>query len=243
MTKQLVSLPPGVLGNTQRLYRWGVPNPGMPGRIPSTVGPATSCKWVEAADNPFQVRLLDCRPYTQAAVCVTSDEDEARRFGALRAGDGSEHRGRLPDRATEYPCRLEFPSWDRAAEGPLFLADEMEDKWDLFRYDDRLYFADSWTGRLRLVAETVRGDQTVVVVRVFGPESSAPLSPPLAVRQADYLLKSHAFNAMCPHTVPPDVPPEPGQVATYSFVTYGRRAYFASYEDTTAVRGAQATDS
>src|SRR5205085_2872653 len=150
----------------------------------------------------------------------------------LRAGDGREHRGQLPERATEYPCRLEYPGWDAAAEGPLFRADEMEDKWDVFHYDGRLYFADSWTGRLRLVAETERAGDAVVVVRVFGPDSPPPMNPPLAVQQADYLLKSHVFNAMIPHPVPPDVPPEPGQVATYSFVTYGRRAYFASYDDT-----------
>jgi hypothetical protein len=57
----------------------------------------------------------------------------------------------------------------------------------------------------------------------------------LAVRQVDYLLKSHLFGRVTPHPLPAGFPVEPRSIALYSFGAYGRRCAFATFADTVAI--------
>ena len=105
-------------------------------------------RWIEAADNPFGIRVLDCRPVVLGLISTTTDPDIARRFLELRSSTGTEHFGHVPNDAIHSECDLTYPAEERPSEGPLFVAKEMEDKWNIYLYSDYLYFTRSWTGVL-----------------------------------------------------------------------------------------------
>ena len=121
-------------------------------------------------------------------------------------------------------------------DGPLFVARQMEDKWDVYLYDGHLYFARSWTGDLVYrAAVEFRGDEAVVTGVEVG-RARAGDDPGLAVRAVDFLLKSHVHGREAPHPLPRGLPEDTRALAVYSFGEYGRWAWYGSFEDTTRVR-------
>lgn len=192
-------------------------------------------RWIEAADNPFGIRVLDCRPVALRWISTTSDPAVAQRFLELRASLGTEHVGQVPNDAVHAECDLSYPADGRSADGPLFIAEEMEDKWNIYLHAGCLYFARSWTGalaaraRLTLAGSAARIDSVDV-------DGSTAGDPELAIRHVDYLVKSHLYNKLSPHPLPQTMEPIERDIALYSFSLYGRRGQFASYEDTTRVR-------
>src|SRR4029077_13808675 len=88
------------------------------------------------AANPFPQEVLDCRAVALSFLSTTSDKSVAESFNRLRQSDGSEVRGRLPEQAIVTDCALRFPFNGQHNDGPVFVAKEMEDKWDLYTYDN-----------------------------------------------------------------------------------------------------------
>lgn len=217
------------------IYRWGgLPDgiPGIPGRIPERVGPPTSLVWTPAEESPFGLAGVDCRLYTQVAIAATSNLEDAETFGRLREDDGwlECDLNALP----ASPCRLVYPDCALPEEGFLYRAAQMEDKFDLVRFGDVIFMRSSWTGEPWLAGAVRDEGGALVLERVWGGEEEEGPDPPLRVRQFDYLLKSHALGWWCPHPLPRRLDPDdPAEIGSYSFVLYGRRAYFGSFEDTT----------
>src|SRR5438445_5307198 len=48
-----------------------------------------------------------------------------------------QHKGLSPANSSRLACDLRFPFNGESYDGPLFLADVMEDKWDIYLYDGR----------------------------------------------------------------------------------------------------------
>src|SRR4051812_21458059 len=111
--------------------------------------------WLPAghSENPFDVEVLDCRAVALNYHSATSNPGMAESFGQLRASDGRELSGHMPDDTIQSECVLRYPCNGPQRDGPLFLARQMEDKWDFFEYQSRLYVRRSWTGVLTHVAE------------------------------------------------------------------------------------------
>jgi len=217
------------------LYRWGGPPAGIPGfagRIPELVGPPASLTWTAAEASPFGLAGVDCRKHSQAAICATSEVEVAETFGRLRDDDWRPELdpGALP----ASPCRLVYPDWPRRDEGFWYRATQMEDKFDVLRRGAHAFVRSSWTGELWLVGAVRDGDGALVVERVWGGDDGGSPESPLRARQLDFVLKSHVLGWWCPHPLPDRLlPGDPAAIGSYSFVLYGRRAYFASFEDTT----------
>lgn len=199
------------------------------GRKPDTFSGAG---WIPAAENPFGVELLDCRRFSQGMTATTGDREVAESFLRLRGSDGGEHRGRSPEDAGCCECDLRYPQV-QMPDGPLFKAEEMEDKWDIYRFDGHLYFARSWTGKLMYRARIeLSGSETVVTV-VEAPRALLEQDPPYLVQVVDYLMRSHVDRQLVPHPLPPSLGRDPNQLALFSFSQYGRRALFGTFADTT----------
>lgn len=105
----------------------------------------------------------------------------------------------------------------------------MEEKWDIYLYDGRVYFSRSWTGTLAFVAELTEDDDALRIARIWAPGSNEPTH---SVRQVDYLVKSHLYKRRVPHPLPDDLEKDPDVVAMYSFSQYGRLCSFGSFGDT-----------
>lgn len=200
---------------------------------PAGAGPALV--WIEAGRNPYGVRLLDCRPFTWTAKAKAPDPKAVERFLRLRFSRGEQLRQRSPASALEIACRLDYPLDGDLSDGPLFRAQELEDKWDVFRYGDQIDFARSWTGDLVHRARVTTDTGRLVVTAVSSDPAAVDGDGRLAVRQVDYLLKSHLFGRVTPHPLPAGFPVEPQPIALYSFGAYGRRCAFATFADTVAI--------
>jgi hypothetical protein len=197
--------------------------------------------WIEADQNPFKVRILDCRSVALSMISTAAQFKVVASFSQLRQSTGEQHIGKVPENTLHVPCSLHYPQ-GASADGPLFVAEKMEDKWDIYLYDNHIYFARSWTGQLIFrAAIEFNADETVITAI----DADAAMSntkdmdniQSLVARQVDYLVLSHLYKAAVPHPIPLDFPNDPREIALYSFSQYGNHALFATYEDFRATIG------
>ncbi len=193
-------------------------------------------RWVEPQQNPWRLRILDCRPYTLTSTSITNDPLIAESFANLRNSVGSQHKGQSPANASRLDCDLRYPFNEQSSDGPLFVADVMEDKWDIYLYDKHLYFARSWSGDLRLRA---RVDFAAPDVRIHWIEAELRddyEDPVFTVSTVDFLVKSHLYRREVPHPIPERFSDNPQKLAKFSMSLFGRWASFARIGDTTGIR-------
>jgi hypothetical protein len=162
--------------------------------------------WIEADQNPFHMRVLDCRPFSTTMLSVTQDPNIAARFNHLRRSSGEEHRSQKPQDAVLTACELSYPFHGETKDGPLFVARQMEDKWDIYLYDGFLYFARSWTGELVFRAAIVLKAGEAVITAVEASQARVKDDPSLPVRMVDFLMKSHLYHKEAPHPFPQGFP-------------------------------------
>lgn len=196
---------------------------------------ADALRWLEPQQNAWRLRVLDCRPLTLTSTSTTGDPRIAESFSRLRASDGSQHKGLSPANASRVGCDLRFPFNGETYDGPLFLADVMEDKWDIYLYDGHLYFARSWTGELWLRA---RIDFSALDARIPWVEAKLDgdyADPIFVISVVDFLVKSHLYRRELPHPVPEEYSDNPEAIANFSMNAFGRWASFARLGDTTGV--------
>jgi hypothetical protein len=192
--------------------------------------PMIQVHWTPAAENPFGVDVLDCAGFAQSMVSVTSSAEIARRFSQLRAATGDHCRGKEPSNSVTRPCHLEYPS-EAHPNGPIFLAERMEDKWDIFLFDGDLYFCRSWTGDLVYRASVSFEESKAVVTQVRGQRDEGSSEDPVSV--VDFLIKSHVYGLVAPHPLPHLSQADVGDLARWSFARYGRRGLFGTNKDIT----------
>jgi hypothetical protein len=192
--------------------------------------------WLEPDQNPFGLRILDCRPFSTTMISTTKDPNIAARFTHLRSVRGEEHRGRHPEDALIVPCNLTYLFNGESRDSPLFVAQQMEDKWDIYQYDGYLYFARSWTSDLALRATIAFKEKEAVITEIEANRAKVLDDSALAVKMVDFLVKTHLYHQEAPHPFPQGIPEEKKTLALYSFSEYGRWAFYGSFEDTTTVR-------
>ena len=64
--------------------------------------------WLEGGENPFGVRVLDCRPLGDALLSLTGDPRSIQFFGSPEARSGEVFRGAMPDPAIAVPAICPF---------------------------------------------------------------------------------------------------------------------------------------
>jgi hypothetical protein len=138
----------------------------------------------------------------------------------------------MPRNASSFDCRMTYPLSRQFAEGPLFKAEAMEDKWDVYCFDPHLYFVRSWTGALEYRATIRTGGDLLAITRI---ESAGGRDADFSIRTLDYLVKSHIFGVVVPHPLPSELPAEPMQIAAWSFSSFGRRCALGTYADPTGL--------
>ncbi|MBP3957884.1 hypothetical protein J8F10_21735 [Gemmata sp. G18] len=184
--------------------------------------------WLEPHENPFGVRVLDCRPIAETFLSASQDAASIRFFGSLEARSGEQFRGQRPEEPVRVACGLAYPRATPFPEGPVFLAGTMEEKWNIYHFAGVLYFARSWTGHLQYTATLAPSPSELQVVEVEAWPGNVPGDDAMAVRQVDFLLRSHVLGQVVPHPAPP-LPSKKG-IALWSFSQYGRRGLYAAVE-------------
>jgi hypothetical protein len=197
-----------------------------------TVDPLDLVQWVPADENPFGVDVLECSAFARSMVAMTSSADVARRFSELRGSQGAHCR--TDDSAgTIVSCQLEYPL-DTHAEGPVFLSQQMEDKWDVFLVGSELCFSRSWTGQVAYRAAVTFDRSRAILTHVRSMSDGD--SPDAAVGVVDYLIKSHVYGLVAPHPLAGGPAGTDKDLAYWSFGRYGRRGVFGARADVTHLR-------
>jgi hypothetical protein len=188
--------------------------------------------WLPAghANNPFPEEVLDCRAVALNFLSMTKDESVARTFNSLRNSDGRDLKEQLPKDSLRIDCKIQFPYNGQHNDGPMFLAREMEDKWDFFTYSNLLYVRRSWTGQLTHVAELEYSSDTVIVKKIHCETNTVFKNPNFAVAQLHFLIVTHLGHTLIPFPILPDFPKSDAKsIALMGFSSYGRRAQFGQY--------------
>lgn len=190
-------------------------------------------RWLGKDDpkNPFTVDGYDCLAFVRAMQSTTKDQDVAAKFVALRSSVGSNHIGQMPEGATAIEHRLAYPCGE-IADGVLFKAQRMEQKWDIYLYGRSLYFCRSWTDALVFAATFSITSEGLVVETLWACVEAIEGGRDQAVRQVDYLIKNHLFRRALPHPLPEGLPRDPNTIGLYSFAQYGHQCCFGTYADT-----------
>ena len=182
------------------------------------------------SSNPFQEEVLDCRAVALSFLSTTSDKSVAENFNRLRRSAGSAVRGQLPEQAIVTDCALRFPFNGQHNDGPVFVAKEMEDKWDFYTYDNRLYSRRSWTGQLTHVAELENSSDAVILKRIHCEPNTVCNERDFAIAQIHFLITTHMGRTLIPFPILPDVPRAATKAtALMAFTMYGRRSQFGHY--------------
>lgn len=214
-------------------------------------------QWLEPEESEFNIRVLDCRPFTGTRVSFAAEEQNAQTFLSTRDSGGEHHRGKSPENARSFSSDLSYPinaliysqilkrspETRDLPEGKIFKAAEMEEKWDVYYFNKYFYFVRSWTDK---IACRARAEEEGLYLNITGIEydgETAGEDKDYHLRAVDYLLKTFVIGLTVPHPIPADVENTPESIALYSFSFAGRHAKFASYEDTiSAIFPLQAMD-
>lgn len=186
--------------------------------------------WLDPRESPFGIRVLDCRPIAETFLSATQDVACISFFGSPEARFGGQFREQHPEAAVRVACQLVYPLATPLPEGPVFLAGAMEEKWNVYHFAGVLYFARSWTGHLQYAARLAPSARELRVVEVEAWPGNVLGDESMAVRQVDFLIRSHLLGQAAPHPVPHLSTKK--QIALWSFSQYGRRGLFAAVEAT-----------
>jgi hypothetical protein len=173
--------------------------------------------WLEPDQNPFGLRVLDCRPFSTTTISTTKDPNIAASFNRLRGSTVEEHRGQHPADSLTASCELSYPFSGESRDGPLFVAQQMEDKWDIYLHDGHLYFARSWTGELAFRATVEFRQKEAVITEVEASRTKVTDDPTLAVRMVDFLMKTHLYRKEAPHPLPQGLSEDRRMLVLHSF--------------------------
>ena len=209
-----------------RLKRWFTGGP-----VPLEE-PAPEFKWYEPGpDNPFGIRVLDCRPVTWNLIATTKDPSVAERYTMLRGSDGRDLVDAPIRDSVRIHTSLTLPHDGSALEGIVSKSEAMEVKWDIYVYGSVFLFARSWTGELCYRAVASVGPSAIEISEIECPASEADV----AASDVYFLLGTHAMGRVLPHRVPDSVDRDPKTVAYWSFAQFGRVGCYAAFEDITDI--------
>lgn len=195
---------------------------------------AASVQWRAKDDpeNPFDANGYDCLAFVRSMLSTTQDPAVANSYVAQRASDGRDRIGLFPPDTVALDCRLAYALDEAIDDGAVFKASHMEEKWDIYLYEDRLYFCRSWTGALSFVAHCTTTDNQLLITQIMASSSGTGMDYRHTVRQVDYLVRSHLMRQAIPHPLPAGMDRDPKAVGLFSFSQYGWVCCFGTFEET-----------
>ena len=188
-----------------------------------------SFRWLELGenDNPFNKKVLDVSSYTRTTMAFTTEKLIAEKYNELRGSLGKELIDFDTSNFNKTTANLEYPHSGEKLEEIAFKADSMDCKWDIYAYNDFFFFSRSWDGELIYKARYNITRNKIVIPEIFFNNFSSDNE---AKNDVHFLMKSHAIGQAFPHLIPNKLKTE-SEIAQWSFVKFGNRAYYATYED------------
>ncbi|RME51884.1 MAG: ankyrin repeat domain-containing protein [Deltaproteobacteria bacterium] len=189
-------------------------------------GSVEGVRWIDANRSGWGVPLLDIRPLLERFPPMPEDPLQTSNALSFRCDDGTGFLGMPPARPCRHEANLSYRIAKDLSEGALFLPRDVEEKWAIYLHAGGIRFIESWSRRLRVVAEACIEGEFLTITGIDGAFLLEGESRALTVRIVDFLLRTHALGIEYPVPIPPELPPE--EAAFLALATFGRRAHFVT---------------
>jgi hypothetical protein len=190
---------------------------------------AENIRWIEAAETPWGVPVLDVRAVTQNMISTSADQQCAANALSYGRDDGSAFAADEPASPRVIGALMRYRVNAPLADGALFRPREMEHKWAIFHHQQRILFVRSWTRRLHAIAELSLHEGYVEVNRIRGVFTDPEESPLFTTMALDYLMRSHVLGMVYPAPLPEGLEATPLEAAMWCFQMFGNRALCATH--------------
>ncbi len=184
--------------------------------------------WLEPADNPWGIRMLDVRPVTQTMTSTSSDPECSANAISFFNEDGTCFIGKEPLVSRVVDAHIAFPIDRLLADGVLFNPTRMEEKWAIFYHRHNLIFVRSWTRQVHVFAQVEHHEHHILLTSVQGAFFEETEDPGLTLQILNFLIRTHALAEIFPAPLPPSMAIEPSQAGMWCFSSFGNRAHFAT---------------
>lgn len=185
--------------------------------------------WIDAADTPWGVPVLDVRAVTENMISTSADPQCAANAISYGRDDGSAFAADEPASARVIGALIPFRVEDTLPDGALFRPGVMEHKWAIFHRSGRILFVRSWTRKLHVVAELTTHEGYVEITRIRGVFTDTEESPLFTTMALDFILRSHALGMVYPAPLPEGMEQSPMEAAMWCFQMFGNRALCATH--------------
>ena len=215
----------------QKIKQWFGKGKSRKGDEPQQGGanlPALS--WIEPADNPWGVRLLDVRPITQGMLSTSTNRECAENAISFSNDDGTSFIGVDPESDRTVPSTLDYRIDGMLADGALFTPQAMEEKWAIYVHQCKLIFIRSWTRTVRVTATFKADGDRIRITAIRGMFLEADEDEELTNRLFDFLLRSHALGQVYPVPMLPGMDAMESSAGLVCFTLFGSFAHFAAQE-------------
>lgn len=188
-------------------------------------------RWLEPADNPWGVRLLDVQRVTLGMTSASPDKQHAINAVSFWQDDGTGFVGAMPTTPTVTETRLRYRVDRMLADGVLFTPRVMEHRWAIYFHRKHIIFVHSWLREVLVVADTEIDADQVIVTSLHGKFIRKGEPPAFTARIADYLLRSHALDLVYPAPLPTGIEADPQRAAVWCFSAFGNKALYATPDE------------
>jgi hypothetical protein len=189
-------------------------------------------RWIEAAETPWGVPVLDVRAVTENLISTSADPQCAANAISFGKDDGSAFAAEEPASLRLIGALMQYRVNAPLKDGALFRPGAMEHKWAIFHRQQRILFVRSWTRKLHAVAELTPCEGGVEITRIRGVLTDTEERPLFTTMALDFLLRSHALGMVYPAPLPEGIEQSPLEAAMWCFQMFGNRALCATHEIT-----------
>lgn len=124
--------------------------------------------WINPADNPWGLQLLDLRPLTQTMLSSSQNPIMATNAISYSGDDGTAFFGIKPESQKTINVNLSLSTDKSLQAGVLFIPDTMEHKWAIYFDGEFLIFVRSWLREVFVIARTTQKDNVLHVEQITG---------------------------------------------------------------------------
>jgi len=182
-------------------------------------------------ENPYNKRILDIRSLTQTMVSTTTNKSVAEMFNRQRHSIGEELIGCEIQGCQTINAELVYNHNGTKLAGATYKAEAMEDKWDIYGWNDVIYFTRSWTGELVYKAFINITETNLKIYKIeFSPNNYTQDDISIVVNTVHFLMMTLALKNVYPHKVPKTIIADK-DIAIYSYSLFGRNSWYATYDN------------
>lgn len=181
-------------------------------------------QWIEAEDNPWNIRVLDLRPLSQTLISTSENLQGANNALSYNLEDGSYFKNKKPliNKSIEVQCSI--PTNGKLEEGTLFRPFVMEHKWAIFYRDHKIIVVRGWQRNVFVVADTHQDKNNLIITKIHGKFIFEEEPEEYTRTTLLFLLHSYCIGDIVPVPIPEDLIEDTNSAAIWVFQNFGNLA-------------------